>query len=60
MVTEAKLVQWTDKTGPQETVEDLLVDYVDTVESQRLVESFDKTFTETKKVAETYKMGGAG
>ncbi|XP_035824390.1 nesprin-1 [Aplysia californica] len=59
VVAEAKLNQWTAKYGPQEAVEELLVDYVDFVERQRMLESFDKTFAETKKVSETYKMGGA-
>ena len=59
-MTEVKLSQWTNKFGNQDAVEELLVDYIDFVENQRMAESWDKTLTGAKKQAEIYKTGGAG
>ena len=59
-MSESKLAQWTVKYGHQDEVEELLTDYINVVERQRLMESVDTTLTQTKSVAEKYKMGGSG
>ncbi|GFR66525.1 nesprin-1, partial [Elysia marginata] len=58
-MSEAKLAQWTVKYGHQDEVEDLLTDYVTVVEREKLLEGLDNTLTQTKSVAEKYKMGGS-
>ncbi|XP_076463750.1 muscle-specific protein 300 kDa-like isoform X7 [Babylonia areolata] len=52
---EGKVVVWTGKHGHQEDVEATLQDFVDTVETQQLVQTVQKTQTELKKLAEAYK-----
>ncbi|CAL1544282.1 unnamed protein product [Lymnaea stagnalis] len=59
VVAEAKLAQWTGRFGYQDSVEELLADYVNMVERQKILDAFKKTFAEAKKVAEGYKNGGA-
>ena len=59
-MSESKLAQWTVKYGHQDEVEDLLTDYMDVVDRQKLMEVFENTITQTKSVAEKYKMGGSG
>ncbi|KAH9507324.1 hypothetical protein Btru_056910, partial [Bulinus truncatus] len=57
--TQAKLEQWTVRYGKEDSIEKLLKDFSDTIDKQRLLENFEKAFTETKKSAEVYKSGGA-
>ncbi|KAK7104412.1 hypothetical protein V1264_019133 [Littorina saxatilis] len=52
---EEKVAAWTAKCGQQEDVEATLADYVDIVDNQQLMQRFDKTQTEMKKLAEAYK-----
>ncbi|GFO48198.1 nesprin-1, partial [Plakobranchus ocellatus] len=59
VMAESKLAQWTVKYGHQDEVEELLTDYVDIVERQKIMDNFDKTLAQSKSVAEKYKMGGA-
>lgn len=59
-ITEFKLAEWTGRFGHQNTVENMLKEYSDIVDKQKLFETFDKLLADCKKVSEIYKMGGAG
>ncbi|CAG5128720.1 unnamed protein product, partial [Candidula unifasciata] len=56
---QTKVTQWTVKYGKQDAVECLLADYSDCIDRQHMCQHIDTTYTDTKKVAENYKNGGA-
>ncbi|XP_025103982.1 nesprin-1-like isoform X4 [Pomacea canaliculata] len=50
-----KVAFWTAKCGLESEVETRLVDYMDLVEKQQLLQAFENTQAELKKVSEAYK-----